>query len=416
MNENYLVLDCETESIEKGHPFHPDNFLCTVHWRSSTDVYGCFLIEYETLEPYGPKLDELQEMIDAHDVLVLFNAKFDLHWLRRYGIRFQHKRIVDVQYLYFMLTYQQNKYPSLNDVCSYLGLETKQDVVYEEYWSKGILTSQIPPDVLIPYGNHDVFLTWESAKKLLAKLETRDAAFRNTFAVAMVDTLILEEMEWHGLRYDTIAAAQVKEDTEAEIAEVDDLISEFTGGVPINTGSNDQLSALIYGGKIYEKYYEQDGVYKSGARVGLPKMVPRVREHVMPGFVRPKQEWATSKEGVYSVGADTLEIISQTRKGRAKKLVDLVLRKAGLMKRLSAYCNSIETLIHDKGWTSERGIATLHGNLNQCVAVTGRLSSASPNLQNIDGNIKFLFVSEFSKRNEYEQHEQQVSDSQIQGA
>ena len=37
----------------------------------------------------------------------------------------------------------------------------------------------------------------------------------------------------------------------------------------------------------------------------------------------------------------------------------------------------------------------LHGNLNQCVARTGRLSSTKPNLQNISGDMKGVFGTRF---------------------
>ena len=38
----------------------------------------------------------------------------------------------------------------------------------------------------------------------------------------------------------------------------------------------------------------------------------------------------------------------------------------------------------------------IHGQLNQCVAVTGRLSSSKPNLQNMDGSIGYLFGTRYA--------------------
>ncbi len=38
----------------------------------------------------------------------------------------------------------------------------------------------------------------------------------------------------------------------------------------------------------------------------------------------------------------------------------------------------------------------IYGQLNQCVARTGRLSSSKPNLQNFDGEIKDLFGSRYA--------------------
>ena len=39
----------------------------------------------------------------------------------------------------------------------------------------------------------------------------------------------------------------------------------------------------------------------------------------------------------------------------------------------------------------------IYGQLNQCVARTGRLSSSKPNLQNFDGEIKGLFTTRYGE-------------------
>ena len=98
--------------------------------------------------PYGPALELLQALVDESEVLILFNAKFDMHWLRKYGISFKNKKIRDVQYLFYLLKSQSVVMPSLKLVLETLDLPGK-DHIKEKYWDKGILTSEIPLKELI---------------------------------------------------------------------------------------------------------------------------------------------------------------------------------------------------------------------------------------------------------------------------
>ena len=73
-------------------------------------------------------------------------------------------------------------------------------------------------------------------------------------------------------------------------------------------------------------------------------------------------------------------------------LVDLILTRATLMKRLTAYYQGLPELRQKMNWPMNK----LHGVLNQCVAKTGRITSTKPNLQNFDGEIKHLFGSRYA--------------------
>ena len=85
--------------------------------------------------------------------------------------------------------------------------------------------------------------------------------------------------------------------------------------------------------------------------------------------------------------------ISKSLKGtkKAKDLIELILHRSILEKRLTTYYQGLVDLRTSMNWP----INTLHGQLNQCVARTGRLSSSKPNLQNFDGEIKTLFGSRY---------------------
>ena len=68
-----------------------------------------------------------------------------------------------------------------------------------------------------------------------------------------------------------------------------------------------------------------------------------------------------------------------------------LLTRATLEKRKTTYYHGLVKLIDEMNWT--KGI--IHGQLNQCVAKTGRLSSSKPNLQNFDGEIKTPFTTRY---------------------
>ena len=106
---NHLVLDVETTTSNKGNPFDQTNKLCYVGLKDNI----LFDIEHAD-NPYKNKLNEIQNEIDKVEILVGFNIKFDLHWLKRYGINFSDKRIWDCQLVHFILSGQKDTYPSLN--------------------------------------------------------------------------------------------------------------------------------------------------------------------------------------------------------------------------------------------------------------------------------------------------------------
>ena len=67
-----LVIDVETTTLEKGNPYVAENKLCYV------GAYNGEMLSIKTKDHY-PFIDKL---------LIGFNLKFDLSWLRRYDIDF----------------------------------------------------------------------------------------------------------------------------------------------------------------------------------------------------------------------------------------------------------------------------------------------------------------------------------------
>lgn len=386
---SYLILDVETTTSNKGNPFDETNKLCYVGINSSLiPDRNLYDIEYSDT-PFGYELLEIQHVIDDSTTLVGFNIKFDLHWIKRYGIAFNNVRIWDCQLVHFILTGQKNSYPSLNDVASYYGLESKLDIVSEQYWKNGIDTKDIPKEILEEYLQGDLDLTEQVYLKQVEYLKQNPKLAR-LCSLHNQDLLVLQEMEYNGLLYDYEKSKELATKTRTEIAELDSILFSYHNLAEFNPNSTDHLSAFLYGGSIKLKRREVIGTFKTGARAGEPK--ERWVEYFVefPRLVRPIKGTELSKEGLYSTDEPTLRSLKGTKK--AKEVIELLLKRAELDKRVSTYYEGLTNLCDEMHWKK----GEIHGQLNQCVARTGRLSSSRPNLQNFDGKIKELFYTRFT--------------------
>lgn len=383
-----LILDVETTISNKGNPFDKNNKLVYVGLLSGT-VNKLFPIEYGD-EPYGEALDEIQQIINDHDVLVGFNIKFDLHWLSNYEIKFADKRIHDCQLTHFMLRGQDEPYPSLNKVCEFHGLETKLDVVSEEYWKNGIDTPDIPKDILEDYLQKDIELTelvYHEQNNLLADspLLARLVSLHNQ------DLLGLQEMEQNGLLFNQEWSETLGSELEEQIVKLDKRLYEYHNMPDFNPNSNDHISCLLYGGRIGYRVRIEDGVYKTGEKKGQVKYRWDNREQDFPQLCKPLKGTELVKEGYYSTDEKTLKSLKGSKK--AKEVITILLTRSELNKRMTTYYQGLPKLISDMNWEYGK----IYGQLNQCVARTGRLSSSRPNLQNFDGEIKGLFFSRYKE-------------------
>jgi DNA polymerase I-like protein with 3'-5' exonuclease and polymerase domains len=383
-----LVLDVETTISNKGNPFDESNKLCYVGLLNA-DGYKCYDIEYSDV-PYRDKLNAIQKEIDEAEILVGFNIKFDLHWLRKYGINFVGKRIWDCQLVHFILCGQQDSYPSLNGVADHYALGSKLDVVATEYWSNKIDTPSIPRDILEEYLIGDLQLTQKVYDKQVEEIASHAKTTQRLISLHNQDLLVLEEMEYNGILYDEAGCNTGAEDLHNRIKNLDEELYQYHNLPEFNPSSGEHVSALLYGGTVKVKRREVIGTFKTGERAGQPK--EKWVEHLIPfeRVVTPLRGSELEKEGFFSTDEATLKSLKGTKK--AKDVIELILTRATLEKRLTAYYVGLVELRTSMNWKQN----VLHGQLNQCVARTGRLSSSKPNLQNFDGEIKQLFGSRYA--------------------
>jgi DNA polymerase I-like protein with 3'-5' exonuclease and polymerase domains len=384
-----LVLDVETTISNKGNPFDERNKLCYVGLYNSIG-HTLFDIDYSG-SPHRDRLDAIQRSIDSHDIIVGFNLKFDLHWIRKYGINIVGKRVWDCQLVHFILTGQQNPYPSLNGVAEYYDLGNKLDVVASEYWSNHIDTPSIPRDILEEYLIQDLQLTQKVYEKQMEAFASCTKQMQRLISLHNQDLLVLEEMEFNGILYDEEECNRLGKEMEEQVAKLDALLFESHKLPEFNPSSTEHVSTLLYGGLINIRRKEVVGTFKTGLKAGQPK--ERWFDHQIKyeRMVTPLKGSELEKEGYYSIDDQTLKSL-KFKSNKAKELVELILERATLVKRLTAYYQGLPELRTKMNWS----VGKLHGILNQCVAKTGRLSSTKPNLQNFDGEIKQLFGSRYA--------------------
>ena len=145
-------------------------------------------------------------------------------------------------------------------------------------------------------------------------------------------TRVLFYMEQEGFTVDKKALDELGAQFRNEIEHLHDAVIRLSGGVDFNLNSTKQLSEVLF------------------ERLGLP------------AFGRK------GKTGSFSTSADVLEAIDHP-------MIEPLLRYRKLTKLQSVYVEGLSKLVDASG--------RVHTTFDQTAAVTGRISSVDPNLQNI---------------------------------
>lgn len=371
---NTITFDWECTTHNKGNVYDERNFPV------------CLGLKVNDEEAYVLWNFFTTHWINSASLLIAFNAKFDLAWLRKSGTWPIKPRIWDVQIAEFLLNGQTTRYPSLEETCIKYGLGHKEDEVKKEYWDKGINTNEIPGCVLGSYARRDVELTYLAYLHQRQQFEHKPHLYR-LFNLMCQDLLVLQEMEWNGQKYDVELCNLRSGEVKQEIETIKQQLSLVYPDIDINFGSGDQLSAFLYGGPIFYEETELVGQYKNGK----PKYKKVEKQHDLPRLVTPLPKSEIKKEGYYKTDAETL---GKLKGPAAKKFVAPLLRLAELEKLNSTYYEGLHAKNIEHHWPE----GMIHGQFNQVTAQTGRLSSSSPNLQNFSGECLDLFVSRYDRQ------------------
>lgn len=376
-NRPLIVLDTETTTINKGDPYNPNNKLVSLYVFDGITPFGWYK-QFDT--------HLLQILIDTH-TLILANGKFDLAWLRRLHVNLDKAEVIDIQYAEFLINNQTTPYPSVEEMAIKYLNKHKIDNIKLNYWDKGIDTWFIPEAELREYNQEDVILEWEiwQAQKII---------LHNTNKLALLyvhckDLLVLEEMQWNGIKYDVENSLKKAKEIEEQSKQLKQQLIKIANLDCFDPNSNDHLSALLYGGSIVETIKLPIGVYKTGAKVGHTRYKNLEKIHTLPRLIEPLPGSEYKKGNVWSTDETTLQLLSA--KGQVKQIIKLILERRGLEKLNSTYLLGFPKKIQESQWENN----IIHSTLNQCVAKTGRLTSTKPNQQNMDETTKQFCISRY---------------------
>ena len=387
-NPTFVAIDVETtlngnEEIGSAHPSHPDNYV--VAYGIDADDFSATTYEEEVFER------ELYTF-PRDAILCGHNLSFDLMYLFKIGTHakevLQNHMIWDTQLAEYILTGQRTKFSSLDELSVKYGLEVKDDRI-KKYFEAGLGSDKIPKEELIPYLEQDVYNT-----RIIAEKQYKQAVAQNQLKLIQSQMLALHattEMMFNGLHIDKEALDKYTVEVVNEYVQVKLDLEELARGHLEDINSPKQWSQFFFGGTKKVKVKEEVGFYKNGK----PKFKLVEKAVTLLPFIKytPDPDKVSAKTGQVSVDDEVLnDMLNHTLDLKAKTIINKLLKYRELSKQLSTYVQGLSKHIivkHD-------GASYIHGKLNHTSTVTGRLSSTSPNLQNISNNpIKQIFTSRF---------------------
>lgn len=308
------------------------------------------------------EMQDLLADIAKADFIVAFNAKFELQWLARCGLKLEEVLVYDVQLAEYVIggNRWQTGRLSLEQTAVRYGLEGKVSLV-SKMIKAGVSCEDIPRDWLLKYCRQDVRLLPIIMMRQLAVMEgTR--LLPVVYSRCLL-TPVLADMETEGLKLDHDLIRIRIDEKEKEFKELTIKLNGVTGG--INLASPLQVAKFLYDDLKFEEHKE----FKDG------KWQPR----------------RTETKRRLTGGDDVAALKAKTAEQRA--FIDLYVAHRELHSELSKYLRKFLACC-------EENEGVLYAKFNQTQTQTHRLSSTgldySTQLQNLPRSYKPLFMAKRS--------------------
>ncbi len=324
---DFFCLDTETTSLDAL-----DSKLVgmSFSWEKNVAYYIPFTEDEISSER---NISQLKPILENENILIIGqNIKYDILVLKNYGIEIKAK-LFDTMIAHYLL--QPDLRHNMDYLAEiYLGYNTIH--IEELIGPKGKNQKNmkdVPLEIICPYAAEDADITLQ-LKYILEKEISDNGLDYLANEVEMPLIKVLADMEYNGVRIDTVSLSKSTDEITAQLESLEKEIQDFAG-FDFNVNSPKQLGEVLF-----EKL-EVDG--------------------------KPKK----TKSGQYSTSEETL-----TKLKSKHPVIDKILTQRGLKKLLSTYIEALPELINPK-------TGNIHTSFNQAITSTGRLSSSNPNLQNI---------------------------------
>lgn len=407
-------------------------------------------------------LQKFKDDLASAQVVIAHNAKFDLAWLIEAGFNADHLNISDTMIAEFVMARGRKGLSySLKETClRYKGVSHKADSIFEKY--PDLMFNEMPIAECEDYGRADIQACAELYLAQYERIHRSDYVGLIKTVVMMNEFCkILVDMERNGVQIDVKALAEVKHQFTMESdklrAELGPMVRKLMGDTPLNLDSPQQLSELIYSRRIKEGSHEDwvttfnigkdiRGKFKkrpkmnyteySGHVLRMTQVVLKTEVHQCQNCkgtgkiqrikkdgnpwnkptkckpcegsgaiytdlnqiaglkMKPKNIYFTTMDG-FSTGKTFLEELKDSAQDENNQEAVEFLRR---IVRLNAVSTYLSSFVEGIASHLQQDTLILHPNFNQTIAITGRLSSSSPNMQNMPREKTFPIRKVFKSR------------------
>ena len=260
------------------------------------------------------------------------NLKYDFLVLKWYGVELKGKTF-DTMLAHYVIEPEGRRSMDLLSA-QFLGYEpvSIESLIGKRGKNQGTMRD-VPLEQITEYAAEDADITLQ-LKNCFAPLINKRGVDKVFEEVENPLVRVLVDMEYEGVKVDTIFLKEYSAVLEEEAKKAEESVFE-QAGVRFNLASPKQLGEVLF---------------------DILKLDPKAKK---------------TKTGQYATGEEVL-----SKMAAKHKIVDDILNFREFTKLKSTYVDAIPELINPK-------TGRIHTSYAQAVAVTGRLSSTNPNLQNI---------------------------------
>lgn len=328
-----IFFDFETTNVRKGTALEPSNRIVMVSW----------CVDGGPIQNYTGHIGDAKNFwhdLQHADAAVAYNAKFEMHWLKRLGFDIDGLKWHDPMLAEKVLLGNITQPMSMDKVAERYGFDTK-DPMIDAMMKGGVCPSEMPQKRLRARCNRDVRVLRSLHRALMNKVRNEEQVhlYRNRCDFAVV----LTHIEAEGMELDPERVEEEYLIHAARMGEVQVKLDELTGG--INMNSPDQKAHFLYG------------------ELGFPERTRGGR----PWRNKPSKQFP---DGRPKTDADTITwLLGQATTEKQKKFVELQREYSKVNAALS------KNLEFFRGVCLEYG-GKFHAQFNQTIAATHRLTSS----------------------------------------